>query len=94
MPCSRNPFPLTVALEIVTLTVPVFISCMVCEFVVPISTLPKLTLAGLNTSFPGVWPAAGKAVNPPSSNATSASNSGLLHPRGLFGFCWEFGLCL
>jgi hypothetical protein len=47
IPWSANPFPLTVAREIVTLLEPEFSNFTVCEFVVPIGTLPKLALAGV-----------------------------------------------
>ena len=47
IPRSCIPLPPTVALEMVTLAVPVFLSCIDCEFVVPRGTFPKLTLAGV-----------------------------------------------
>jgi hypothetical protein len=49
---SWKPVPLTVALEIVTLFPPVFFSCSDCEFVVPIATVPKLTLDGVVATVP------------------------------------------
>ncbi len=52
IPLSLKPVPLTVALEIVVLAVPVFFNCTVCEFVVPFTTVPKLTLAGVVASVP------------------------------------------
>jgi hypothetical protein len=41
-----NPLPDTLAKETVRLAVPVFLSKIVCEAFVPISTLPKLALEG------------------------------------------------
>ena len=52
IPLSLKPVPLTVALEIVILAVPVFFNCTVCEFVVPFATVPKLTLAGVVATVP------------------------------------------
>ena len=57
IPLSLKPVPLTVALEIVILAVPVFFNCTVCEFVVPITTDPKLALDGVVATVPaGVTP--------------------------------------
>lgn len=47
IPCSANPFPVTVALETVTLREPEFSNFTVCELIVPMGTLPKLALAGV-----------------------------------------------
>jgi hypothetical protein len=52
IPLSLKPVPLTVALEIVVLAVPVFFNCTVCEFVVPFTTVPNLTLAGVVATVP------------------------------------------
>jgi hypothetical protein len=46
-PLVLNPAPVTVAAEIVTLAVPPFERLIVCELLVPMTTLPKLTLEGL-----------------------------------------------
>ncbi len=54
IPLSLNPVPLTVALEIVTLVLPVFFNCTVCEFVVPSATVPKLTLDGVVATVPAL----------------------------------------
>jgi hypothetical protein len=45
---------LNVALEIVIVAAPVFLICSVCEFLVPIATLPKLALPGVTLSVPSV----------------------------------------
>jgi hypothetical protein len=102
--CSANPFPLTVALEIVTLAGPEFFGSTVCDFVVPTGTLPKGSLVsavvkvfgaiadvavGLNSSVP--WPAALLAVVPPHSNAVNTMIPRTLRLRARFSFCWEFG---
>jgi hypothetical protein len=52
MPLSLKPVPLAVALEIVMLLPPVFFSCTDCEFVVPVATVPKLTLDGVVATVP------------------------------------------
>jgi hypothetical protein len=46
-PLIWNPAPLTDAFEIVTLEVPRFCNCTVCEFVVPVATVPKLIVEGV-----------------------------------------------
>jgi hypothetical protein len=49
-PLVLNPVPDTLTCEIVALAVPVFIRLMVCELVLPATTLPKLTLDGADES--------------------------------------------
>src|SRR5207245_2476639 len=46
-PLKLNPVPVTVACEIVKLAVPLFLTCIVCEFVFPDTTEPKLALDGV-----------------------------------------------
>jgi hypothetical protein len=45
-----NPAPVTVACEIVTLAVPVFVRVMDCDAAVPTNVFPKLRLVGLADS--------------------------------------------
>ena len=45
-----KPLPDTLAWEIVTLALPALDSLMVCELLVPVTTLPKLTLDGVAAS--------------------------------------------
>src|SRR5712692_2720373 len=52
MPLMGNPVPEALAAEIVTLAVPEFVNVTVCDPLLPTSTLPKLTLAGLGVSCP------------------------------------------
>jgi hypothetical protein len=54
-PVRLNPVPVPDTWVIFRSAVPVFLSCTVCEFVVPSETLPKLMLAGvtLNCGVPG-----------------------------------------
>ena len=51
-PLILKPVPVTLAAEIVTLAVPEFVSAIVCDPLLPTTTLPKLTLAGLAASTP------------------------------------------
>ncbi len=51
-PLRLNPVLIVVSLLIVKLCPPVFFSWMVCEFVVPSTTEPKLTLAGVAVNDP------------------------------------------
>jgi len=46
-PLRLNPAPVTLACEIVKLAVPLFLICIVCEFVFPVTTEPKLALVGV-----------------------------------------------
>ena len=46
-PLKPNPVPVTDACEIVRLAVPLFFICTVCEFVLPETTDPKLTVDGV-----------------------------------------------
>jgi hypothetical protein len=50
MPVRLKPLPDTIACEIVTLALPALDSLMVCELLVPVTTLPKLTLDGVAAS--------------------------------------------
>src|SRR5713226_2156141 len=50
MPVRLKSLPDTVAWEIVTLALPVLDSLMVCELLVPVTTLPKLALEGIVAS--------------------------------------------
>ena len=50
MPVRLKPLPDTVAWEIVTLALPALDSLMVCELLVPVTTLPKLALEGVGAS--------------------------------------------
>jgi len=50
MPVRLKPFPDTVAWEIVTLALPALDNLMVCELLVPVTTLPKLALVGVGAS--------------------------------------------
>jgi len=52
MPLMVNPVPDALAAEMVTLAVPEFVNVTVCDPLLPTSTLPKLTLAGLGVSCP------------------------------------------
>src|SRR3989442_6026140 len=52
MPLMVNPVPEALAAEMVTLAVPEFVNVTVCDPLLPTSTLPKLTLAGLGVSCP------------------------------------------
>jgi hypothetical protein len=54
IPLMLNPVPETLAAEIVTLPVPVLFNVTVADALLPTSTLPKLTLAGLALSPPCV----------------------------------------
>jgi len=54
-PLKLNPVPVTVACEIVKLDVPLFLTCIVCEFVFPDTTEPKLALDGVRLN-PGCTP--------------------------------------
>ena len=49
-PLIVKPVPVTFACEIVMLAVPLFFRLMVCELVLPVTTLPKLTLDGVGAS--------------------------------------------
>jgi hypothetical protein len=50
MPRTAKPVPLAVTPESVTPVAPVFLICTVCEFVVPLATIPKLTADGVTTN--------------------------------------------
>jgi hypothetical protein len=50
MPVGLKPLPDTVAWEMVTLAVPALDNLMVCELLVPVTTLPKLALVGVGAS--------------------------------------------
>jgi len=50
IPVKLNPAPLTVACEMVKVPVPLFRTCRVCEFVLPVTTEPKLALAGVTVN--------------------------------------------
>src|SRR5712692_6052894 len=52
MPLMVNPVPDTLAAEMVTLAVPEFVNVIGTGALLPTSTLPKLTLAGLGVSCP------------------------------------------
>src|SRR2546427_5446850 len=52
MPLMVNPVPDALAAEMVTLAVPELVNVTVCDPLLPTSTLPKLTLAGLGVSCP------------------------------------------
>lgn len=49
-PATLNPVPLSLICEIVTLELPVFFSVTLCVALVPVTTLPKLSDAGLTVS--------------------------------------------
>ncbi len=49
-PVMVKPAPDTVAWEIVTLALPALDSLIVCELLVPVTTLPKLALEGVGAS--------------------------------------------
>src|SRR5258708_3159721 len=51
-PAMPKPVPEALAAEMVTLAVPEFVNVTVCDPLLPTSTLPKLTLAGLGVSCP------------------------------------------
>ena len=51
-PTTLNPAPVTVAWEIVTAAVPVFVRVKVWEVLEPIVTFPKLKLVALAASVP------------------------------------------
>ena len=50
-PLSANPVPVTLACEMVTLALPPFVRVKVCELLMPMTTLPKLALAGVTTNW-------------------------------------------
>ncbi len=50
-PVMLKPLPDTVAWEIVTLALPALDNLMVCELLVPVTTLPKLALEGVAASW-------------------------------------------
>src|SRR6266851_5039016 len=50
MPVRLKPLPDTVAWEIVTLALPALDSLMVCELLVPVTTLPKPAVEGVAAS--------------------------------------------
>ena len=54
IPLMLNPVPETLAAEIVTLPVPVLFNVTVADPLLPTTTLPKLTLAGLALNPPCV----------------------------------------
>lgn len=54
IPLRLNPLPLTAACEIVTLAPPVFVSVIVCDWLVPTVTLVKVALVGFGVSCPGL----------------------------------------
>src|ERR1700747_3111733 len=49
-PLTLNPAPVAVALEIVTLEFPVFVSAVLCELLLPTLTFPKFKLFGFAPS--------------------------------------------
>jgi len=49
-PVRLNPVPEALAAEMVTLAVPELLNVMVCEALFPVTTLPKVTLAGVTES--------------------------------------------
>ncbi len=55
-PFTVYPVPSRESLDIVSATTPVFFSCTVCVFLLPIGTDPKLTLLGVATSSPARTP--------------------------------------
>src|SRR5580765_2810680 len=54
----RSPLPLTATLARVMVALPVFLRTKVWVFVVPVATVPKLALAGVEISVPEDWPEA------------------------------------
>lgn len=50
MPLRLKPLPVTVACEIVRLAFPLFLTCTVCVFALPVATEPKLALDGVTLS--------------------------------------------
>ena len=52
----RSPLPLTATPARVMVALPVFLRTKVWVFVVPVATVPKLALAGVEISVPDVWP--------------------------------------
>jgi hypothetical protein len=78
-PTRLKPAPLTVAWEIATAAVPVFVRVNVCELLEPVATFPKLKLVELAASvpegglpgFPGV-PALVNPTHPESVKAVSS----------------------
>jgi hypothetical protein len=53
-PVMLNPAPAAVTCEKIRVVLPVFLSRMGCELVVPVTTLAKLTLAGVAASTPAL----------------------------------------
>ena len=53
-PLRANPFPFTIACEIVKSDPPEFVSVVGCVCVVPTGTLPKVMLLGVTVSWPGL----------------------------------------
>lgn len=56
IPEKLNPDPLAVICEIVSAEPPTFVSVSGSVLLLPVATLPKLRLAGLAASWPGVTP--------------------------------------
>ena len=50
MPVVLKPAPATVTAEIVTLALPPLVRLIVCELLVPVTTLPKAALLGVAES--------------------------------------------
>jgi hypothetical protein len=56
IPLTLNPAPVAAAWDIVKFALPLFLICIVCELVFPVSTEPKLALPGV-TLIPAWTPA-------------------------------------
>ena len=50
-PLMLKPVPDTLACEIMVFALPPFVSVIVCELLLPVTTLPKLVLAGAAESW-------------------------------------------
>jgi len=56
IPLTEKPAPLAVTLEIVTPAVPVFFIWTLCEFIVPLVTVPKVTPVGIVANVAATTP--------------------------------------
>jgi len=62
-PLKVNPLPVTLALDRVTASPPVFVTETAMVLLVPTVTFPKLTLAGLALNDPGPTPVPDKGIS-------------------------------
>jgi hypothetical protein len=53
-PVTLNPAPAELTWEKMRVVLPLFVSMMGCELLVPVTTLPKLTIAGVAENTPAL----------------------------------------